>query len=117
VLKKKREHKDNVLFINASQYFERGTQNILRPSDINKILETFKDRKEIESYSKISSLAEIADNQYNLNIPRYVNTFEEEETIDLKEVSKHLKNLEKNLQKADNEIAKFCKELKIDTPF
>jgi type I restriction enzyme M protein len=117
VLKKKREHKDNVLFINASQYFERGTQNILRPSDIIKILDTFKNRQEVEKYSKIASLEEIAENDYNLNIPRYVDTFEEEKLIDINEVSKLLKNIENDLKKADDEIAKFCKELKIDTPF
>lgn len=117
VLKKKREHKHNVLFVNASQYFERGTQNILRQTDIDRIVETYKERSEIESYSNVITIDVIAGNDFNLNIPRYVNTFEEEEPIDLKEVSKKLKNLERNLKEADNEIMKYCKELKIDTPF
>lgn len=117
VLKKKREHGDNILFVNASQDFERGTQNILRPSDINRILKTYSERSEVESYSSLASLTAIAANDYNLNIPRYVNTFEEEQTIDLKEVSKQLREIDKDLKRVDTEIARYCKELRIDTPF
>ena len=66
---------------------------------------------------RIIQLSEIAENDYNLNIPRYVDTFEEEEAVNLKTVSKELKLLEKEIQTTDATIAAFCKELGIDTPF
>lgn len=118
VLKKKRENKNDVLFIDASQHFEKvKTQNVLRPEDITKIIETYKKRNANEKYSHVASLSEIAENDYNLNIPRYVDTFEEEEAVDLKAISKELKNLEKEIQTTNKTIAEFCKELGIETPF
>lgn len=118
VLKKKREHSDNVLFIDASQHFEKvKTQNVLRPDDIDKIIKTFKDRAPEDKYAYVAPLSEIAENDYNLNIPRYVDTFEEEEAVDLKMVSKELQKLEKEMKGTDDAIAKYCKELGIDTPF
>jgi len=117
VFKKCRENPDDVLFINSSAYFERGTQNILRVSDIDKIVSTYRTRDVVDKYSYIATIAEIEENEFNLNIPRYVNTFEEEEIIDLSEVSKQLKALEKDIKKTDDSIIKFCKELNIDTPF
>jgi type I restriction enzyme M protein len=93
------------------------TQNVLRPEDINKIITAYKERKDEEKYSHVALLSEIAENDYNLNIPRYVDTFEEEEAVNLKAVSKELKNLEKNIQTTDSTIAAYCKELGIDTPF
>jgi type I restriction enzyme M protein len=118
VLKKKREHKENVLFIDASQHFEKvKTQNVLRAEDIKKIIDSFKTRKEEDKYSHIAPLSEIAENDYNLNIPRYVDTFEEEEAVNLKAVSKELQALEKDIQTTDAAIANYCNELGIDTPF
>lgn len=118
VLKKKREHKENVLFIDASQHFEKvKTQNILRSEDIDKIVTTYKKRIPEEKYSYVAPLSEIAENEYNLNIPRYVDTFEEEETVDLRAVSNELKKLEMEMKSTDTTIAEFCKELGIDTPF
>lgn len=118
VMKKKREHKDNVLFIDASRHFEKvKTQNVLRPEDIEKIVTTYKERKPEDKYSYVALLKEIEENEYNLNIPRYVDTFEEEEEIDLKAVSQELKMLEVEMKKTDEVIAGFCKELGIDTPF
>ena len=118
VLKKKRENSGNVLFIDASQHFEKvKTQNVLRQEDIKKIISTYKTRIDQDKYSHVAPLSEIAENDYNLNIPRYVDTFEEEEAIDLKKVSKELKNLEKEIKTTDATIAGFCKELGIDTPF
>lgn len=118
VLKKKREHSKDVLFIDASRHFEKvKTQNVLRADDINKIITTYKTRKEEEKYSHVALISEIAENDYNLNIPRYVDTFEEEETVDLKAVSKELQSLEKDIKSTDATIAAFCKELGIDTPF
>ena len=118
VLKKKREHKDNVLFIDASQHFEKvKTQNVLRPEDIAKIITAYKERKDEDKYSHVTPLSEIAENDYNLNIPRYVDTFEEEEAVNLKTVSKELRSVAEALEATDKEIAKYCKELGIDTPF
>ena len=117
VFKKCRENPDNVLFIDSSKYFERGTQNMLRPSDIEKIISTYRERKEVDKYSYLAPLSEIHENEYNLNIPRYVNTFEEEESVDIVAVSEKLKNLENKMSETDKELIALCKELNIDTPF
>lgn len=118
VLKKKREHSANVLFIDASQHFEKvKTQNVLCPTDINKIINTYRKRDAETKYSHVAALSEIAENDYNLNIPRYVDTFEEEAEVDLKAVSQELKSLEREIQITDANIAPFCNELGIDTPF
>ena len=118
VLKKKREHSGNVLFIDASTHFEKvKTQNILRSVDIDKIVTAYKTRTNENKYSHVAPLNEIAENDYNLNIPRYVDTFEEEEAVDLKGVSKKLKSLEKEIQTTDASITVYCRELDIDTPF
>lgn len=118
VLKKKREHPGNVLFIDASQHFEKvKTQNILRDADIAKIITAYKTRTDEEKYSHVAALSEIAENDYNLNIPRYVDTFEEEEAVDLQTVSHQLKDLEKEIQTTDATLADFCRELGIEPPF
>lgn len=117
VFKKCRETPENILFINAAEYFERGTQNTLRQEDIDRIIDTYRNRKEVPKYSSLATLEFIAENEYNLNIPRYVNTFEEQEKVDITAVSKQLKSLEKEMKNTDNELIAFCKELNIDTPF
>ena len=117
VFKKCRETPDNVLFINAAEHFERGTQNTLRPKDIELIISTYRERKEVEKYSSLATLNFIAENEYNLNIPRYVNTFEEEEPVDISAVAQQLKKLEGEMKNTDAELIAFCKELNIDTPF
>ena len=72
VLKKQRENPDDILFIDASQGFEKvGNQNELRPEHIDRIIDTFRDRKSIEKFSHVADLSEVAENDYNLNIPRY----------------------------------------------
>jgi type I restriction enzyme M protein len=117
VFKKCREKPKDVLFINAAEYFERGTQNILRPDDIERIISTYRERNEVEKFSSLASLDFIAENEYNLNIPRYVNTFEEQETIDIASVAKQLRSLERELKNSDAELKVYCKELNIETPF
>ena len=118
VFKKCREDSDNVLFIDASNHFEKAkNQNYLRASDIDKIITTFRDRKIEDKYSYLATLEEIKENDYNLNIPRYVDTFEEEEVVDLDKVSEELKALEKSMKTTDDTIANFCRELNISTPF
>jgi type I restriction enzyme M protein len=118
VIKKNREHSDNILFIDASQSFIKAkNQNYLQPEDIEKIITTFRERKTLDKYSYTAELEEIKENDYNLNIPRYVDTFEEEEPVDLQAVSEELKTLDKEIKETDKEIAGYCKELGIDTPF
>jgi type I restriction enzyme M protein len=118
VFKKCREDSENVLFIDASNHFEKAkNQNHLRNEDIEKIVSTYKDRIIEDKYSHLASLDEIKENDYNLNIPRYVDTFEEEEPIDLDLVSKELKELEIDMKTTDETIANFCRELNISTPF
>lgn len=118
VFKKCRENPENILFIDASNDFEKvKTQNMLRDEDIEKIINTYRNRAEIEKYSKQASLQEVVSNDYNLNIPRYVDTFEAEESIDIEAVAKELKELDNTMKQTDERIATFCKELNIDTPF
>ncbi|MFK7004258.1 type I restriction-modification system subunit M [Flavobacterium covae] len=117
VFKKCRENPNDILFINAAEHFERGTQNMLRQTDIDRIIDTYRERKVIERYSHLATLQEIDDNEYNLNIPRYVNTFEEQESVDISLVSNKLKELEKEMSATDEALISFCKELNIQTPF
>lgn len=117
VFKKCRENPNEVLFINAAEHFERGTQNTLRQIDIDRIIDTYRERKVIERYSHLATLQEIDYNEYNLNIPRYVNTFEEQDKVDIPVVSQKLKELEKEMSATDEALLSFCKELNIETPF
>ena len=117
VFKKCREHPDNVLFIDASAHFEKAkNQNVLRQQDIEKIITTFKERKVEDKYSHAASLNEIAENDYNLNIPRYVDTFEEEEPVDLTTVTEGIKKIDQDMVSIDKTIEGFCDELGIEAP-
>jgi len=89
----------------------------LREADIEKIVTTYRERKAEDKYSYVATLEEIAENDYNLNIPRYVDTFEEEEPVDLEAVAQEIQSLDKELKETDALIAAFCKELKLNTPF
>ena len=114
VMKKCRRDDDNILFIDASREFEKvKTQNKLRKEHIDKIVSTYRERKEIEKYSYCATLEEIKENDYNLNIPRYVDTFEEEEPIDIHAVMKEIKELEAKRANLDKEIEVYLKELGI----
>jgi type I restriction enzyme M protein len=122
VLKKDRnkdaERSRSVLFLDASQHFEKvKTQNVLRVEDITKIISTYENRTAEEKYSHLATLSEIAENDYNLNIPRYVDTFEAEAAIDLTAITKELRTVAEALQATDATIEGFCKELGIETPF
>ncbi len=118
VFKKCKEVPENVLFIDASKHFEKGkNQNRLRPSDIDKIIETYTERKEEDKYSHLASLAEIKENDYNLNIPRYVDTFEEEEEIDLNAVVAEIRKIDSEAIELDEKIRQYTKELGIESPF
>ncbi|WP_440993901.1 type I restriction-modification system subunit M [Cysteiniphilum litorale] len=109
---KKCKKPDDVLFINASEYFEKGKrQNRLLPEHINKIVETYQFRKEEERYSRCVSMEEIKKNDYNLNISRYVSTAKPEEKVDLQAINKSLVDIEKNIIASTIKHNKFLEEL------
>ena len=112
VMKKCRKDDDNILFIDASREFEKvKTQNKLRPEYIEKIVRVYRNREEIEKYSHCATMQEIKENDYNLNIPRYVDTFEEEAPIDIKQVMADIKSLEAQRADLDAQIDVYLKEL------
>jgi type I restriction enzyme M protein len=112
VFKKCREHEDNILFIDASQHFEKGkNKNLLREEDVERIIDTYIKRETIEKYSYVASLEEVKKNNFNLNIPRYVDTFEEEEEIDIEAVQQRLKEIDDEIAAIDKELADYLKDL------
>ena len=118
VFKKCRKHPDNILFIDASQHFDKvKMQNIIRPEHIQKIVDANKARVNENKYSYVASLADVKANDYNLNIPRYVDTFEAEDVIDLAAISLELAELNEASKATDATIETFCNELGISPPF
>lgn len=111
VFKKKRATKD-VLFIDASNEFIKvKSQNRLTADNINKIVETYQERTDVEKYAHLASLDEIQGNDYNLNIPRYVDTFEQEEEIDLNEVKQLLERDNREIAELESKIAQMLATL------
>ena len=119
VLKRERnDNADNILFIDASGDFEAGkNQNILRECDIDKIVETYERREDVDKYAHVATMQEIAENGFNLNIPRYVDTFEPEEEIDLNQVAAEIRQLQSEIKGIDAELKPFFDELGLDFPF
>lgn len=102
----------DVLFIDASKEFKKEkNKNALHPEHIDKILGTYASRDTIEKYSYLASLDEIRENDFNLNIPRYVDTFEEEEPVDLNEVRTKLKEVDQEIETIKNELNAYLREL------
>ena len=119
VFKKCRENPEDILFIDASgsDHFEKvKNQNILRREDIAEIVETYSARVEKDRYSHVAPLVEVAENDYNLNIPRYVDTFNVEEQIDLDAVLADLKAVDADLTNVDSRFAVYCTELGLEFP-
>ena len=111
VLKKCKKPED-VLIINAAEYFEKGKrQNLLNPEHIEKIVDTYQHRKEEERYSRRVEMKEIEENDHNLNISRYVSTAKPEPIIDLDEVHKELTDIEKEIQESTAKHNMYLKEL------
>lgn len=111
VFRKDRKTND-VLFIDASQHFEKDKkQNRLREEDIDLILETYKNRQDVDKLAHVATLEEIKDNDYNLNIPRYVDTFEEEEPIDLDDVNRQLAEVDEEIARLEKELEAMLAEL------
>ena len=112
---KKGRTRDDVLFIDASGEgnYEKGkNQNLLRDSDIARIVSTYEAREaKVDKYSYRASRAEIRENDYNLNIPRYVDTFEEEELVDIDEVKRNIASIEAELSQVQAQMKKYLEEL------
>ena len=106
---------DTVIFIDASREFGPGTpQNKLRPQDIEKIVATYQQRESVDKYAYLAAFAEIEENDFNLNIPRYVDTFEPEPDIDVAIVQTEIAELDEALGEARREMEKYLKELGLD---
>ncbi|MBM3708888.1 MAG: type I restriction-modification system subunit M [Actinobacteria bacterium] len=111
IFKKDRKTKD-LLFIDASREFEKEkTQNKLRSEDIEKITKTYSEYKTIDKYSYRATLDEISENEFNINIPRYVDIFEEEEEVNIEKAQKEIEMLEKELASVQKEMSGYMKEL------
>jgi type I restriction enzyme M protein len=118
VFKKCKEHFNDILFIDASQGFEkRGNQNYLREEDIDRVVDTYKERSVQEKYSYVATIDEVKENEYNLNIPRFVDTSKEEEVVDLEATSKELRTLEDSMSETDIVVSDYCNQLGIPRPF
>ncbi|MGL5296246.1 MAG: type I restriction-modification system subunit M [Culicoidibacterales bacterium] len=111
VFKKCREN-DDILFIDASNEFEKGkNQNNLTDNHVEKIITTYAKRTTIEKYSYVASVAEVVENDYNLNIPRYVDTFEEESPIDLSAVKIKLADIDAEIEASNAKLVAYFQEL------
>src|SRR5690554_676298 len=116
IVLKKCKREDDVLFINASEYYNKEKrQNTLSENHIKSIVDTYKYRSDRERYSRKVSMDEIEKNNYNLNISRYVSTAEPEPIIDLKEVHTELERIERKINSSTNKHNDFLKELGLKT--
>ncbi len=111
VLKKHREGRD-VLFIDASNLFEKDKkQNVMNDEHIDKVLELYNDRKTVEKQAYLASYEDIEKNDFNLNIPRYVDTSEEEEEIDLKQLTAEIKDTNREIKEGNAKLLQMLSEL------
>lgn len=107
-----RGNKKDILFIDASSEFEKGkNQNKLTDANIEKIVSTYANRESVEKYAHVANLDEIKENDYNLNIPRYVDTFEEEAVVPLPEIAKDLQSVRDEIQTVSTELMNLMGEL------
>lgn len=117
VFKKCRTEPKNILFINSSSYFQKlPRQNKLREHDIEKIIETYRNRSEVEKYSRKVSIDEVVSNDYNLNITRYVDNFHEPEQVSIKDVSLKISKATEDLKSIELVLTKHCNSLGIQPP-
>jgi type I restriction enzyme M protein len=104
-----------VLFIDASREFEQGTnQNKLRAQDIEKILTAYQLRRTVEKYAYLAGFDEIKENDFNLNIPRYVDIFDPEPLVDIKPLNKEIRSIRKELIDVEARMQKILEELNLD---
>lgn len=107
-----RGDRKDILFIDASSEFEKGkNQNKLSPDNLTKIVETYRNRVDVDKYAHVASFQEIEENDYNLNIPRYVDTFEEEPVISLTEVASELQTVQADIEKTTQELFSMLNQL------
>jgi type I restriction enzyme M protein len=117
VFKKCRTNPKDILFINSTRNFQKmPRQNKLREEDIEKIVATYNSRDDHNNFSRKVSLEEIKDNDYNLNITRYVDNFEKRPRIDIDSVTKKIQSTDSDIKDIDGKISQFCNELGIATP-
>lgn len=110
---KPEDHKNKILIIDAEKDFEEGkNQNRLRKVDIEKIVSAFEGYREIEKYARVVDMGELKENEFNLNVRRYVENGEEEEIVDVKTVWSEIKEIEKNREAIDKKVESYLKELK-----
>ena len=116
VLKKKRNgNSDNILFIDASKYFTpEKTMNVITDEDIDRIYQAYVNRTEIDKFSHVASMDEIIRNDYNCNIPRYVDSFEKEETVDIDAQTATIKECTAKTDAIEKELAVYFKELGLE---
>lgn len=116
VLKKKRNgNSDNILFIDASKYFTSGkAMNFITDEDIDRIYDAYVNRREIDKFSHVASLDEVRGHDYNCNIPRYVDSFEREASIDINAATKTIHELEQSAEEVENQLASYFKELGLE---
>ena len=106
------ERKNKVIFIYGEEDYEEGSnQNFLRDKDLDKILDAYHNFEDIEKYCRVADMEEIERNDFNLNVPRYVDTTEEEEPVDVEEVLTDLDQLEKERDEIESEMMGYLKEL------
>jgi len=114
---KKCKEVDDVLFIDASTCFEKAKdQNNLRDEDVDRVVEAYQSRAEEERFSHRASLKQIQENDFNLNIPRYVDTYQEIEEVDLEATAQRLHELEQGTAAIDAEIRRFCADIGVVSP-
>ena len=112
---KKDKSDRNIFFIDASKGFEKATnQNVLREQDIQKILNTYKKRQDVDKYAHLATFDEIQDNDFNLNIPRYVDTFEPEPDVDIKQVANKIRDLDQQITKSEQDLVAMLGQLTSD---
>ena len=113
----KNKKDNNILFIDSSKNcINQAKQNDMNDEQINKIIEAYQNRNEIEKYSHLASYKEVIENDYNLNIPRYVDTFEDESLPDLREVVQDMIRIEKETKETEHELKKMLEQLEGTTP-
>ena len=111
VLKKHREGRD-VLFIDASRMYEKEKkQNVMRKDHIDRVLELYHDRKPVDKLAYLASFEDIKNNDYNLNIPRYVDTSEEETEVDLRQLSERIRETDRAIKTGNDVLLEMLEEL------
>jgi type I restriction enzyme M protein len=103
---------DDVLFIDASEYYREKTgQNVLRKKDRDRIVEAYRAREDRDKFAYVATPDEMAENDYNLNIPRYVDTFEPEDPVDLETVQREIDRIEEELDETSEKLNQHLEEL------